>query len=159
MENFKRIFGFAMIAVALYLLDRILYPILSLILWALLFTIAPIMLGAFKSLSKPVSLLSLVFKLFSILILIYGLMLWLLVFKGGGEIQQPLDTIIYGDKIDEDSSVKFQLIDNEAQLNSIISKNRSNESLLVLKFYAEWCISCKKMERVVFKDAAVSESL
>ena len=159
MENVKRIFGFAMIAVALYLLDRILYPILSLILWALLFTIAPIMLGAFKSLSKPVSLLSLVFKLFSILILIYGLMLWLLVFKGGGEIQQPLDTIIYGDKIDGDSSVEFQLIDNEAQLNSIISKNRSNESLLVLKFYAEWCISCKKMERVVFKDAAVSESL
>ena len=159
MENVKRVFGFAMIAVALYLLDRILYPLLSLILWALLFTIAPIMLGVFKNLSRSLSLVGIVFRLFSILFLVYGLMLWVLVAKGGGDIQQPLDAIIYGDKIEASNTVAFQIIDDETQLDSLILKTKSNEKLLVLKFYAEWCIACKKLERVVFKDSTVNQSL
>ena len=159
MENVKRVFGFAMIAVALYLLDRILYPLLSLILWALLFTVAPIMLGVFKNLSRSLSLVGIVFRLFSILFLVYGLMLWVLVAKGGGDIQQPLDAIIYGDKIEASNTVAFQIIDDETQLDSLILKTKSNKKPLVLKFYAEWCIACKKLERVVFKDATVNQSL
>lgn len=159
MENVKKVFGFAMIAVALYLLDRILSPLLSLILWALFFTLAPIMLGIFKNLNKSLGLLGLFFKLFSLIFLIYGLMLWSLVLKGGGDIQQPLDSIIYGDKIDSSNNAEFQIIKDEAQLSSLISKTSSNEKILVLKFYAEWCIACKKLERVVFKDSIVNESL
>ena len=159
MENVKRVFGFAMIAVALYLLDRILYPLLSLILWALLFTVAPIMLGVFKNISRSLSLVGIVFRLFSILFLVYGLMLWVLVAKGGGDIQQPLDAIIYGDKIEASNTVAFQIIDDETQLDSLILKTKSNKKPLVLKFYAEWCIACKKLERVVFKDSTVNQSL
>ena len=159
MENVKKVFGFGMIAVALYLLDRVFSPLVSLILWALLFTIAPIMLGVFKNLNKSMSLLNLFFKLTSLLILIYGLMLWLLVAKGDGDIQQPFDTIIYGDKIDSTNSVVFKILEDEAQLNSLIAKTRSDNKILVIKFYAEWCRSCKKLERVVFKDSMVSESL
>jgi len=159
MENVKRVFGFAMIAVALYLLDRILYPLLSLILWALLFTVAPIMLGVFKNISRSLSLVGIVFRLFSILFLVYGLMLWVLVAKGGGDIQQPLDAIIYGDKIEASNTVTFQIIDDETQLDSLILKTKSNKKPLVLKFYAEWCIACKKLERVVFKDSTVNQSL
>ena len=159
MENVKRVFGFAMIAVALYLLDRILYPLLSLILWALLFTVAPIMLGVFKNISRSLSLAGIVFRLFSILFLVYGLMLWVLVAKGGGDIQQPLDAIIYGDKIEASNTVTFQIIDDETQLDSLILKTKSNKKPLVLKFYAEWCIACKKLERVVFKDSTVNQSL
>ena len=159
MENVKKVFGFAMIAVALYLLDRILSPMLSLILWAFLFTLAPIMLGALKNWSRSLSLLSIFFKLLSLLFLVYGILLWLMVSKGGGDIQQPLDTIIYGDRIDASNSVEFQILENEAELNTLVSKTIQNEKLLVLKFYAEWCIACKKLERVVFKDTLVNQSL
>ena len=159
MENVKKVFGFAMIAVALYLLDRILSPMLSLILWAFLFTLAPIMLGVFKNWSRSLSLLSILFKLLSLLFLVYGILLWLMVSKGGGDIQQPLDTIIYGDRIDASNSVEFQILENEAELNTLVSNTIQNEKLLVLKFYAEWCIACKKLERVVFKDTLVNQSL
>jgi len=159
MENVKKVFGFAMIAVALYLLDRILSPVLSLILWAFLFTLAPIMLGALKNWSMSLSLLSIFFKLLSLLFLVYGILLWLMVSKGGGDIQQPLDTIIYGDRIDASNSVEFQILENEAELNTLVSNTIQNEKLLVLKFYAEWCIACKKLERVVFKDTLVNQSL
>ena len=159
MENVKKVFGFAMIAVALYLLDRILSPLLSLILWALFFTVSPIIVGVFKNLNKSLNLFGLFFKLFSLIFLIYGLMLWSLVLKGGGDIQQPLDSLIYGDKIDSSNNAEFQIIKDEAQLSSLISKTSSNEKILVLKFYAEWCIACKKLERVVFKDSIVNKSL
>ncbi len=159
MENVKKVFGFAMIAVALYLLDRILSPMLSLILWAFLFTLAPILLGALKNWTRSLSLLSIFFKLLSLLFLVYGILLWLMVSKGGGDIQQPLDTIIYGDRIDASNSVEFQILENEAELNTLVSNTIQNEKLLVLKFYAEWCIACKKLERVVFKDTLVNQSL
>ena len=54
-------------------------------------------------------------------------MLWLLVCKGGGDIQQPLDTIIYGDKIDATIAVVFQIIDRRSPTKFIISKTRSNK--------------------------------
>jgi len=159
MENVKRVFGFAMIAVALYLLDRIFYPLLSLILWALLFSIAPIMLGAFKNLNKSMTPLNILFKLFSLAFLVYGLMLWVLVSKGSGNIQQPLDSLIYGDKIDASNSVKFQIIENEERFNNLILSTDGNNKVLIVKFYAEWCIACNKLERVVFKDTLVNEAL
>ena len=159
MENVKRVFGFAMIAVALYLLDRIFYPLLSLILWALLFSIAPIMLGAFKNLNKSMTPLNILFKLFSLAFLVYGLMLWVLVSKGSGNIQQPLDSLIYGDKIDASNSVKFQIIENEERFNNLILSTDGNNKVLIVKFYAEWCITCNKLERVVFTDTLVNEAL
>tara|TARA_Y100000385_G_scaffold146864_1_gene152476 strand:- start:998 stop:2845 length:1848 start_codon:yes stop_codon:yes gene_type:complete len=159
MENVKRVFGFTMIAIALYLLDRILNPLLSLILWALLFTIAPIMLGVFKNLNKSINLLGILLKLLSLGFLAYGLMLWVLVSKGSGDIQQPLDSIIYGDKIDASNSVEFQIIENEEQLNNLILGTGDNNKVLIVKFYAEWCIACNKLERVVFTDTLVNEAL
>ncbi|MDC1541712.1 protein-disulfide reductase DsbD [Candidatus Pseudothioglobus singularis] len=159
MENVKRVFGFAMIAVALYLLDRILYPFLSLILWALLFSVAPVMLGVFKNLNKSISPLNILFKLLSLAVLAYGFMLWFLVAKGNGDVQQPLDSIIYGDKIDISNSIKFQIINDEERLDNLILSTNENNKMLVIKFYAEWCIACNKMERVVFTDTLVSQSL
>ena len=159
MENVKKIFGLSMIAVSLYLLDRILSPLLSLILWSLLFTLGPIMLGVFNKITKPISFWSLLFKATCLIFLAYGVLLWLLVAKGGGDIQQPLDSIIYGDSIDSSNSVDFQVITDEDEFNKLLAITTKNNSLLVIKFYAEWCISCNKLERVVFSNRQVNEVL
>ena len=159
MENVKKIFGLSMIAVSLYLLDRILNPLLSLILWSLLFTIAPIMLGVFNKITKPISFWNLLFKAICLILLAYAILLWLLVAKGGGDIQQPLDSIVYGDSIDSSNSVDFQVIKNEDEFNKLLATTKINNRLLVIKFYAEWCISCNKLERVVFSNKQVNQVL
>ncbi len=159
MENVKKIFGLSMIAVSLYLLDRILNPLLSLILWSLLFTIAPIMLGVFNKITKPISFWNLLFKAICLILLAYAILLWLLVAKGGGDIQQPLDSIIYGDSIDSSNSVDFQVIKNEDEFNKLLATTKINNRLLVIKFYAVWCISCNKLERVVFSNKQVNQVL
>ena len=159
MENVKQIFGFFMIAVALYLLDRILNPLVSLMIWAVLFTYAPIKIGIFKNLTQEINIWNILFKVLGLIIFAYGLLLWLLVAKGGGDIQKPLDSILYGETIEQSKIIKFNTIKNEDQLNSEITKTVNSNKLLIVKFYADWCISCNKLERVVFSNKAVNEAL
>ena len=159
MENVKQIFGFFMIAVALYLLDRILNPLISLMIWAVLFTYAPIKIGIFKNLTQEINIWNILFKISGLIIFAYGLLLWLLVAKGGGDIQKPLDSILYGETIEQSKIIKFKTIKNEDQLSSEITKTINSNKLLIVKFYADWCISCNKLERVVFSNKAVNEAL
>ena len=159
MESVKQIFGFFMIAVALYLLDRILNPLVSLMIWAVLFTYAPIKIGIFKNLTQEINIWNILFKVLGLIIFAYGLLLWLLVAKGGGDIQKPLDSILYGETIEHSKIIKFNTIKNEDQLSSEITKTVNNNKLLIVKFYADWCISCNKLERVVFSNKAVNEAL
>ena len=159
MNTIKNIFGFLMIAVALYLLDRILNPIASLVLWASLLTIAPIKLGAFSNLTKTNGLWHLLVKATGLIILGYGLLLWLLVAKGGGDIQQHIESLIYGENIKPSESIQFQIVESENQINSAISETENSDKLLVIKFYADWCVSCSKLERVVFSDSDVVQAL
>ena len=159
MENVKQIFGFLMIAVALYLLDRILNPLVSLVIWAALFTYAPIKIGIFKNLTQEINIWNILFKVSGLIIFAYGLLLWLLVAKGGGDIQKPLDSILYGETIEQSKIIKFKTIKNEDQLSSEITKTVNSNKLLIVKFYADWCITCNKLERVVFSNKAVNEAL
>jgi len=159
MNTIKNIFGFLMMAVALYLLDRILNPIASLVLWASLLTIAPIKLGAFSNLTKTNGLWHLLVKVTGLIILGYGLLLWLLVIKGGGDIQQHIESLIYGENIKSSESSQFQIVESENQINLAISATENSDKLLVIKFYADWCVSCNKLERVVFSDSDVVQAL
>ena len=159
MNTIKNIFGFLMLAVSLYLLDRILSPIISLVLWASLMTIAPIKLGAFSNFTKTASLWRLLVKTVGLIVLGYGLLLWLLVIKGGGDIQQHMTSLIYGDNIKSSESSQFQIVESENQINLAISETENSDKLLVIKFFADWCVSCNKLERIVFSNTNVAQAL
>ncbi len=159
MNTIKNIFGFLMIAVALYLLERILNPIASLVLWASLLTIAPIKLGALRNLTKTNSLWHLLVKATGLIILGYSLLLWLLVVKGGGDIQQHMASLIYGENLKSQESSQFQIVESESQINLAISETENSNKLLVIKFYADWCVSCNKLERIVFSNSNVVQAL
>jgi len=159
MNTIKNIFGFLMIAVALYLLERILNPIASLVLWASLLTIAPIKLGALRNLTKTNSLWHLLVKATGLIILGYSLLLWLLVVKGGGDIQQNMASLIYGENLKSPESSQFQIVESESQINLAISETENSNKLLVIKFYADWCVSCNKLERIVFSNSNVVQAL
>ena len=159
MNTIKNIFGFLMLAVSLYLLDRILNPIISLVLWASLLTIAPIKLGAFSNFTKTAGLWRLLVKTVGLIILGYGLLLWLLVIKGGGDIQQHMTSLIYGENLKSSESSQFQIVESENQINLAISETESSDKLLMIKFYADWCVSCNKLERTVFSNSNVAQAL
>ncbi len=159
MNTIKNIFGFLMLAVSLYLLDRILNPTISLVLWASLMTVAPIRLGAFSNFTKTTGLWHLLVKTIGIIVLGYGLLLWMLVIKGGGDMQKHMTSLFYGENFKSSESSQFQIIKSENQISLAISETENSDKLLVVKFYADWCWSCNKLERVVFSNSNVVQTL
>lgn len=159
METVKHVFGVLMLAVALYLLDRIISPFASLALWASLLTIAPIALGAITPLDKQSSSWRRIFKALNLIALGYGVLLWLLVARGGGDMHQPLADWDYNANNQTVQSVEFELLQSEEQLDRLIANTQNSNNLIVLKFYADWCVSCKTLERKVFSDREVMKNL
>jgi len=159
METIKHVFGVLMLAVALYLLDRIISPWASIVLWASLLTIAPIALGAITPLDKQSSSWRRIFKALNLIVLGYGILLWLLVARGGGDMYQPLAGWDYSANNQIIKSVEFELLQSEEQLDRLITNTQDSDNLIVLKFYADWCVSCKTLERKVFSDREVIKNL
>jgi thiol:disulfide interchange protein DsbD len=159
METVKHVFGVLMLAVALYLLNRIISPFVSLALWAGLLTIAPIALGAITPLDKQSSSWRRIFKALNLIVLGYGILLWLLVARGGGDMYQPLADWDYNANNQTVQSVEFELLQSEEQLERLIANTQDSDNLIVLKFYADWCVSCKTLERKVFSDREVIKNL
>lgn len=151
LDKVKHIFGILMLAVAIYLLDRIISPFVSLILWASLFTLSPIAMGVFGKTSAP---LQHILKGIGLLVLIYGLLLWGLVARGGGDMLAPLSGYGVNTQI-EKIHIKFEKIKSVADLDQKLAQAQRNNQIVMLDFYADWCISCKEIERFVFSNPEV----
>jgi thiol:disulfide interchange protein DsbD len=158
MDNVKYVFGILMLAVAIWLLDRIVSPVVSLALWATLFSFSPIAMGVFNALTNTPTPWQRIFKAFGLLVLAYGVLLWGLVARGGGDMLAPLSG--YGVSAQsEQAHVKFIRIKSNADLDQILAKAKKNNQIVMLDFYADWCISCKELERFVFSNTKVVDAM
>ncbi|CAC9578257.1 Cytochrome c-type biogenesis protein DsbD, protein-disulfide reductase (EC 1.8.1.8) [uncultured Gammaproteobacteria bacterium] len=154
MDNVKYVFGILMLAVAIYLLDRIITPYVSLILWASLFTLSPIAMGALNSFTSTTVAWQRILKGVGLLIVIYGVLLWGLVARGGGDMLAPLAG--YGTSVQaEKAHIAFEKIKSSDDLDRVLAKAQGNNQIVMLDFYADWCISCKELERFVFSNVKV----
>ena len=156
MDNIKAFFGVLMLAVAIWLLDRIITDLTSLILWALLFTIAPIAMGALEQAKTPWQR---IFKAIGLIALGYGVLLFALVARGGGDMLAPLAGWGYNSTPAASESVAFRPVRSNSELDSILAQAQQNQQLVMVDFYADWCISCKELERFVFSDADVVSAM
>ena len=68
-------------------------------------------------------------------------------------------SLIYGENLKSSESSQFHIVESESQINLAISETENSDKLLVIKFYADWCVSCNKLERVVFSDSDVVQAL
>ncbi|QKQ24559.1 protein-disulfide reductase DsbD [Candidatus Ruthia endofausta] len=156
MDNVKYVFGILMLAVAIYLLDRIISPLTSLILWAMLMTISPIAMGALNTQTNTsTSPWQRIFKALGLIILGYGILIWMLVARGGGNMLQPLSDWGASSVATESVHIKLERIKSVGELDQILAKAESSKQIVMLNFYADWCISCKELERFVFSNANV----
>ena len=158
MDNVKYVFGILMLAVAIWLLDRIISPVVSLALWATLFSFSPIAMGVLNSLTNTPTPWQRIFKAIGLLVLAYGILLWGLVARGGGDMLAPLSG--YGTSAQsEQVHVRFEKIKSNSDLDRILLKAKTNNQIVMLDFYADWCISCKELERFVFSNIKVVNAM
>jgi len=143
-----------MLAVAIWLISRVIPEMAALVLWALLFSISPIAMGVLNKLNNTPGAWARIFKAIGLLVLGYGILLWGLVARGGGDMLAPLSGWGVSQQL-EAVHVKFEKITTTTELDQYLAKAKNNNQIVMLDFYADWCISCKELEKFVFSDSQV----
>ena len=150
MEKIKQLFGVLMLGIAIYLLERILDEQVVLFLWASLLILSTGAMGLFKPLTDKAKAIDGVIKSLGWLVFAYGILLFLLVLKGGGDVFSPLSGWANNSYSVVQKPV-FHLVDNKYELNQLLKKAENDGQLSMLDFYADWCVNCKYIEKLFIK--------
>ncbi|BBA34393.1 thiol:disulfide interchange protein DsbD [Methylocaldum marinum] len=159
MNAVKAVFGVGLLAIAVWLLERILPSAVSMFLWALLLIIPAIYLGALEALPHPVSGWRRLWKGVGIVMLTYGVLLLIGVASDSTDPLQPLRGIYPTTAKASTQSIAFRKVRNVDDLSMQVAAAEATGKWVMLDFYADWCISCKEMERYTFADPKVQSAL
>jgi len=160
MTVIKAVFGVLMLAVAIWLLERILPVLITQVLCAILLCISAIYMGALKQHNENTSQWQLLYKGLGIIILLYSILLLIGVATGKASFSEPLAG--YSSNIPNISGnehLSFKTIKSTEDLQFELQKASENNQSVMLDFYADWCVSCKEMEAYTFTDLSVKNSL
>lgn len=160
MESVKKIFGVLLLAVAIWLLGRIVSTTVTLLLWALLLIIPAVYLGALDALPARANGWHKMRKGVGVVFLLYGSALFIGVLSGASDPYQPLKGLAGGLMPKESvAGLPFVQIKSNRQLDEQLQLAVSNKQWLMVDFYADWCVSCLELEHSTFRDPAVRQGL
>lgn len=158
MDAIKGVFGVMLLAVAIWMLERILPESVALLLWAALFVISAMFLGALTHLPEDSSGWRKFWKGTGILLLLYGSLLMVGSATGSGGLWQPLKGLSLGQGGGAaEAALPFQTVKSLEELQQSV-KDAKGQPVMV-DFYADWCVTCKEMEKYTFPDPAVQAQL
>ncbi|MBI4006622.1 MAG: protein-disulfide reductase DsbD [Gammaproteobacteria bacterium] len=156
MESIKRVFGVIMLGVAIWFLERVLPGPVTLMLWALLFIVTAIYMGALDRLDPDAGWQRL-WKGLGLAMLVYGGALIVGAASGGQDVFRPLQGIATNSgQIKQLVFVRIKSVDD---LDRVLAVATEKDKAVMLDFYADWCITCKEMEKLTFPDPEVRQVL
>ncbi len=160
MDTVKAVFGVLLLAVAIWMLERILPATITLVLWAVLLIISAVYMGALDRLGTDADGWRKLWKGVGFILLIYGALLLVGAASGGKDALQPLQGLVVGNTgTTAAKTLPFKRIKTLADLNQEVAAASSQGKAVMLDFYADWCVSCKEMEKYTFSDAGVQQTL
>ena len=145
METVKKLFGFVMLALPVFLISRILPDEWTPRLWAMLGT-AFFIWFAFQMPKNGTGWVFRILFLVAAMISVKPLQTWV-----WGETSTP--SAVENKAV---SHVEFKQVKSEAELQQALSEN--NKSLVMLDLYADWCVACKEFEKETFSDLSVQKA-
>jgi len=156
MENVKRAFGVVLLAVAVWLVSPLLPGVATMLLWAAILTVSAIYLHALDPLPPHASGWQRFWKGWGVLALIAGAALFIGALAGSRDPLQPLAVLRAQAAPTGSAATTFQRVRSVEELDAVL---KTTSRPVMLDFYADWCVSCKEMERFTFADPAVARRL
>ena len=145
METVKKLFGFVMLALPVFLISRILPDEWTPRLWAMLGT-AFFIWFAFQMPKNGTGWVFRILFLVAAMISVKPLQTWV-----WGESQAT--SAVENKSV---SHVEFKKVKSEAELQQVLAEN--NKPLVMLDLYADWCVACKEFEKETFSDPSVQKA-
>jgi thiol:disulfide interchange protein DsbD len=152
MDTVKRFFGVLLLAVAIYLISPLIPLTVQMLAWAALLIVAAIYMHAIDPLPPGAPGFQKFSKGIGIIALVAGIAFLLGALSGGRDILQPLSGLRLGGAAPE-AAPTFQRVNSLAELDGAIRSAAGKP--VMLDFYADWCVSCKELERYTFPDPQV----
>ena len=159
MNAVKAVFGVLLLGVAIYLLERVVPESVALLLWAALFIVGSIYMGALDSLTSDAGGWRRLWKGTGLVMLVYGVLVMVGVAGGGGDLFRPLKGIALLAGRDAEHELAFRPVKGIGGLNAELAPAAARGQVVMVDYYADWCVSCKEMERFTFSDPAVQAVL
>lgn len=156
MENIKHIFGVILLGVAIWFLERILPASVTLVLWGALFVVTAIFIGALDRIEPITTHWQRLWKGLGIVMLTYGIVLVIASTQGNGTVLQPFKNSL---SVKTSQSLSFKEITNLDDLDKELMQAKAEGRLVMLDFYADWCVVCDEMETYTFSDPVVQKTL
>jgi thiol:disulfide interchange protein DsbD len=158
MITVRNAFGALLMAVAVWLLERVVPGTVALALWGLLAAGVALWLGVLEL--TPKTHHQKVAQLLGLPLLVYAVIAWIGALQGESDPLRPLGhgAAVIGAPVQAAES-RWQTITSPAELDAALASAKSAGQPLLLDWYADWCISCKVIEREVLAAPEVTARL
>jgi thiol:disulfide interchange protein DsbD len=162
MEAVKQFFGVMLLALAIWIIQPLLPVSVQMLLWAALLVFSAIYLRALDALPHNSSGWHKLLKGIGLFALLLGVAYLIGGLSGARDILRPLGNIGRAEA-QTSATLQFSRVKDIADLDQRIAQARGKAQgagqMVMFDFYADWCISCKEMERFTFSDEAVKAKL
>ena len=161
MDGVKRLFGMLLLATAWWMLIPVVPTWVQMTGWAFLAVVSAVMLRAFDALPQGAGAARMFGKGLGLLLALAAAA-WLVgAASGGRDVLQPLSHLAArGDApagaTAAGGEVRFARVRTNAELDAVLAQSTRP---VMLDFYADWCVSCREMERFTFTDAGVAQRM
>ena len=156
MESVKRVFGVMMLALAIWIIQTLLPIGVQMLLWAALLIFSGVYLGVLDALPRNANKWHKLRKGLGLLALLLGVAYLIGAVSGARDIMRPLGALGKAEA-EAPATLQFSRVKDITEIEQRVAQ--AHGQMVMLDFYADWCTSCKEMERFTFSDAAVQAKL
>ncbi len=155
MQTVKYFFGVVLLGMALWIVSPVVPAILHMLAWAGLLIVSAIYLHAIDPLPHNAPGYRRLGKGIGVIALVLGIALLIGALAGGRDILQPLAglRLVSAEQPAGAPGPRFEQVGSVAELEQRLAQAGGRP--VMVDFTADWCISCKEMERFTFTDPAV----
>ncbi|MHA6492390.1 protein-disulfide reductase DsbD [Pseudomonas borbori] len=157
MLTVRNLFGALLMAVAIWLLERVVPGPVSLALWGLLAAGIALWLGTLELTLKTHH--QKLAQLLGLPLLVYALVAWFGALQGQDDPLRPLGRMVSSTEATQVQSGQWQTVSTPTELSAALRAAQDSGQPLLLDWYADWCISCKVIEREVLRAPQVERQL